>query len=106
MQHANDHSTHALAEHRSDHVEDTLPTRIIGIIFGILLVVVAVSIQRAMGWPPVVGGILTGILGVVFGASGTSVFSPQLASIYGWGGGIAFFASIAMFVGLGKLFMF
>lgn len=94
--HGHDHG-HA---HEPDHVNDTLPTRLMGIAVGVLLIVVAVSIQRAMGWHEVVGGIMTGLLGMLCGALGTSVRRPSGAAILGWAGGIAFFTSILMFLGL------
>ncbi len=92
--HAHDHA------HDVDHVEDTVATRFIGILVGLGIIVVAVSIQKAMGWHPVVGGIMTGLFGMLFGAGGTSARGPIRAAIMGWAGGIAFFASIAMFLGL------
>lgn len=93
---SHDHGAH----HEVDHVEDTLPTRAMGIVLGIMIVFVSVTIQKSMGWHPVVGGIITGALGMVFGAMGTSVRGPITAAILGWSGGIAFFASLAMFLGL------
>ncbi len=92
--HGHDHG------HEPDHVNDTLPTRLMGIAVGVLVVLVAVSLQRAMGWHDVVGGIITGLLGMFFGALGTSVRRPSGAAILGWAGGIAFFTSILMFLGL------
>lgn len=85
---------------QEDRVEDTIATRFLGIILGILLVVSAVSIQHTLGWHPVAGGVVTGLLGMIFGALGTSVRSPMSAAILGWAGAIAFFTSIAMFFGL------
>lgn len=86
--------------HEATHVNDTLATRLMGIAVGVLVVIAAVSLQRAMGWHDVVGGIITGLLGMFFGALGTSVHRPSGAAILGWAGGIAFFTSIAMFLGL------
>jgi hypothetical protein len=93
-----EHNTHS-GPVRSDHVEESAATRVLGILIGIGIVGVSIVLQRTMGWPPVVGGIITGLLAVLVGGSGTSVFSPQLASVYGWAGGVAFFTSIAMFFG-------
>jgi hypothetical protein len=53
-----------------------------------------------MGWHDVVGGIMTGAMGMLMGALGTSIRRPAGAAILGWAGGIAFFTSIAMFLGL------
>lgn len=91
-----DHSAH----HEVDHVEDTIATRAMGIALGILLVFSCVTLQQSMHWHPVVGGILTGLFGMVFGALGTSVRGPMAAAIFGWAGGIAFFTSLLMFLGL------
>lgn len=93
---AHDHGAH----HEVDHVEDTLATRVLGIVAGILLVFTCVKIQQSMGWHPVVGGILTGTFGMVCGALGTSVRGPIAAALLGWAGGLAFFTSILMFLGL------
>jgi hypothetical protein len=86
--------------HEVDHVEDTLATRAMGIVLGIMIVFTSVMIQQSMGWHPVVGGIFAGAFGMLFGALGTSVRGPITAAIFGWGGGLAFFASILMFFGL------
>lgn len=86
--------------HEPDHAEDTVATRLMGIAIGILTIFVCISIQRAMGWHEVVGGILTGTFGMIFGALGTSIRRPSGAAILGWAGGIAFFTSILMFFGL------
>jgi hypothetical protein len=53
-----------------------------------------------MHWHPVVAGILTGAMGMLFGAGGTSARGPHTAAVMGWAGGIAFFTSILMFFGL------
>ena len=91
-----DHNAH----HEVDHVEDNIATRGMGIVLGVLLVFTCVTLQHTMHWHPVVGGILTGFFGMVFGALGTSVRGPMTAAILGWAGGIAFFTSILMFLGL------
>jgi len=83
-----------------DRVEDTIATRFLGIILGVLCVVSAVAIQHTMGWHTAAAGVITGLLGMLFGALGTSVRGPMRAAILGWAGGIAFFTSIAMFFGL------
>ncbi|MBC8124245.1 MAG: hypothetical protein H7X70_00800 [Candidatus Kapabacteria bacterium] len=88
------------SEHEVDIVEDTIATRFLGIVAGILVVVAAVSIQKLMGWHPISGGVMTGVFGMILGALGTSVRGPIRAAVLGWAGGIAFFMSIAMFVGL------
>lgn len=87
-------------EHGHDHVEDNGATRLFGIILGVLLVATAIGIQHVMHWHPVVAGIITGLLGMLFGAGGTSARGPHTAAVMGWAGGIAFFTSIAMFFGL------
>jgi hypothetical protein len=86
--------------HEEDHVEDTIATRFLGIVVGILAIAGAVALQRTMGWHPVVSGVITGLLGMVMGALGTSVRGPIRAAVLGWAGGICFFTSIAMFFGL------
>jgi len=88
------------SEHEVDIVEDTIATRFLGIAAGVLVIVVAVSIQHLMNWHPISSGVMTGVCGMVLGALGTSVRGPIRAAILGWAGGIAFFTSIAMFVGL------
>ena len=93
---SHDHGAH----HEVDHVEDTLATRGMGIVLGVLIIFTCVSIQKSMGWHPVVGGILTGTAGMVCGAMGTSVRGPITAALLGWSAGLAFFASLAMFLGL------
>lgn len=84
----------------TDHVDSSIATRFLGIVAGALLVVASVGIQHAMDWHPISAGIITGLLGVLAGALGTSVRGPMTAAILGWAGGLAFFMSIAMFVGL------
>ncbi len=86
--------------HETDHADDNLSTRLMGIALGVLVVFTCITIQRSMGWHEVVGGIMTGLSGMVMGALGTSVRIPSGAAILGWAGGIAFFTSIAMFLGL------
>lgn len=97
---AHDHAAEHATDHGHDHVEDTVATRLLGIMLGVILIVTAVGIQHAMHWHPVVGGIITGIFGMLFGAGGTSARGPHTAAVLGWAGGIAFFTSIAMFFGL------
>ena len=87
-------------EHGHDHVADNGATRLFGIILGALLITTCIGIQQVMHWHPVVAGILTGALGMLFGAGGTSARGPHTAAVMGWAGGIAFFFSIAMFFGL------
>ncbi len=90
----------AAHESAHDHVADNGATRLFGIILGLLLIVTSVGIQQVMHWHPVVAGLLTGTLGMLFGAGGTSARGPHTAAVMGWAGGIAFFASILMFFGL------
>lgn len=92
--HGHDHA------HEPDHADDNLSTRIIGIAVGVLIIFACVALQRSMGWHDVVGGILTGAMGMLMGALGTSIRRPAGAAILGWAGGIAFFTSLAMFLGL------
>lgn len=87
-------------EHGHDHVEDNAATRVLGIILGVMVIAAATGLQHAMHWHPVVAGIITGLLGMLLGAGGTSARGPHTAAVLGWAGGIAFFASIAMFFGL------
>lgn len=95
------HMSHDAAHHHEeDHVESTSQTRIMGIVYGTVIIVVSTMASKSMGWHPVAGGVLTSIFGVLSGALGTSVRQPKMAAILGWGGGLAFFASILMFFGL------
>ncbi len=95
-----DHAQHTDHAHVDEPVVDTVATRFIGIVLGVMVIATAVGIQKAMGWHPVSGGIMTGLLGMVLGAGGTSANGGIRAAVLGWAGGIAFFASIAMFLGL------
>jgi hypothetical protein len=90
----------ATHHHEEDHVESTSATRIGGILLGVAIIVVSTMISKSMQWHVASGGVLTGIFGITFGALGTSVRQPKMAALLGWGGGIAFFASILMFFGL------
>lgn len=96
MQHDSAH-THAVEE---DRVEDTIATKFLGITLAVMVVTGAVSLQHVMGWHPVAGGIITGLLGMIMGALGTSVRGPMKAAVLGWAGALCFFTSIAMFLGL------
>ncbi|MCX6140341.1 MAG: hypothetical protein NTX15_05850 [Candidatus Kapabacteria bacterium] len=84
----------------TDHVDSSIATRFLGIVAGALLVIASVGIQHAMGWHAASAGVITGVFGVVAGALGSSVRGPMMAAVLGWAGALAFFTSIAMFVGL------
>lgn len=90
----------AAQHHEEDHVENTSTTMAIGILYAIAIIALSIGVTKSMGWNGAVGGVLTGMFGIVSGALGTSVRQPKMAAILGWGGGIAFFVSILMFFGL------
>jgi len=103
MSHAAEHGhdEHAHADHGS-HVNDNMATRFLGIVLALGIAFGLNSLATSMGWHSVTGGVLTGLSGVLLGATGSCVQKPNTAAIMGWAGGTNFFLGIALFLLLSK----
>ena len=80
------------------HVNDNMATRFLGIVIALGLAFAFNQWAVSMHWHPVVGGVLTGLSGVVLGASGSCNEHPNQAAILGWAGGTNFILGIVLFL--------
>ena len=92
-------------EQHAPAVNDNIATRLLGISLALVLMFVFVTIADSMSWHVAAGGIMTGVSGMVMGASGSSFQGPNTAAILGWAGAVNFFLGIAMFWGLDFRFL-
>ena len=92
-------------EHTAPSPNDTIATRLLGITLAIILVFVFVNITDSMSWHVAAAGIMTGLSGMIMGASGSSFQGPNTTAILGWAGGVNFALGIALFFGLDVSFL-
>lgn len=98
------HDAHAHDEHAPE-VQDTLATRMLGILSGLILITALVAITKANHWHPAACSIMSGVFGVVLGAGGTSARAPMLAAYLAWTGVVSFVFGLSIFFGfMGWLF--
>lgn len=83
-------------------VNDNMATRFLGVVLAIGLAFAFNALASSMGWHQVTGGVLTGLSGVLLGATGSCVQKPSAAAILGWAGGTNFFLGIVLFLLLSK----
>lgn len=81
-------------------VNDNLATRILGILGGLIIIAALVSITKAMHWHPAACSAMCGVLGMVMGASGTSVYAPSMAAWLAYAGVTVFVFGLLVFTGI------
>lgn len=94
MAHA--HSSH---DDHAGHVNDTLPVRILAILAALIIIAGIVGLTHAMGWHKAAASAISGILGTVLGAGGTSAHAPTTAAFLGWCGPLVLLFGVLVFVG-------
>lgn len=90
-----------MSEH-AQHGDSTI-TRFLGLVVGLAVIAIGISIHGAWHWSWHAVGIFYGILAVVFGAGGTASNSEAQGSVLGVAGVTLFVAGLAWFFGLGKM---
>jgi len=96
MSHA--HTSHEATEQHG-HVNDTVPVRIIAILSALVIIAAVVGLTNSMGWHKSAASVVTGVLGVILGAGGTSANAPTLAAFLGWVGPIVLLFGVLVFLG-------
>ncbi|MBU3741844.1 MAG: hypothetical protein FGM24_06110 [Candidatus Kapabacteria bacterium] len=81
-------------------VHDTLATRLLGITAGIMVFGAVYALSTSMGWHQAACSVLSGVMGVVFGAGGTSAYGGARAAVFAYIGVVNFVMGLAIFFGL------
>jgi hypothetical protein len=83
--------------------KDTIVTRLLGVMLGIGLMITFVQLAGAMGWAPVVAGILTGLSGAIMGGMGSSFQGRYITAVLGNAGVTNFALGLVMFFAQDRL---
>lgn len=93
------HTGHDAHDDHGGHVNDTLPVRILAILAALIVIAAIVGLTNTMGWHKAAASVISGLLGTVIGAGGTSAHAPTVAAFFGWVGPLVLLFGVLVFVG-------